>query len=150
MLPSFPPSDIIQTILDLHGDIVGLLAALDTSQAIARLKADPHFILVLAGDYVDRGLSQLLLLPLITELKRMFPKQVVLLRGNHEVGVCGVWLLLWSAGYGCCYATAALLCVTKPPSVSGHATYPCCIVCVPSVQVAATSCSCSWSTNTLW
>jgi protein phosphatase len=75
-------------VLDLHGDITGYKAALEISAAVARLRANPNAVLVFVGDYLDKNVSQLLLLPLLVALKAEFPKQVVLLRGNHEVSRC--------------------------------------------------------------
>lgn len=66
---------------DIHGDIDSLLKAI----VIARNEGYPDkSLLVLLGDYVDRGPSQLECFLLVLRLQQLYPESTILLRGNHE------------------------------------------------------------------
>lgn len=74
---------------DLHGGIHALHDSLKT--LIKRNKLDenliikdPNFYMVFLGDYVDRGFYGVEVLYTLLQLKIRNPKQVVLVRGNHE------------------------------------------------------------------
>ena len=73
---------------DLHQHFGSLEAALGRSlkSTMEALKDNPKMVLVFLGDYGDRGSFEVFM-PLL-ELKLMFPNQVWLLRGNHEVRNC--------------------------------------------------------------
>ena len=62
---------------DTHGD-------LQVSRQIIKEYLKPGSILVFLGDYVDRGPSSKENLEFLVERKKNFPKQLVLLMGNHE------------------------------------------------------------------
>jgi hypothetical protein len=69
---------------DLHGDIESLILILKKSQFIEKMHTTRDATLVFLGDYGDRGEKSLETYFLILKLKLIFPRQVVLLRGNHE------------------------------------------------------------------
>ena len=77
---------VVSTVVtDLHQHFGSLEAALGRSlnSTLQALKDNPKMVLVFLGDYGDRGSFEVFM-PLL-ELKLMFPDQVWLLRGNHEV-----------------------------------------------------------------
>ena len=70
---------------DLHGDLESLALILQSSQFIENLNRTPESTLIFLGDYGDRGEKSPETYYMTLKLKLAFPKQVVLLRGNHEV-----------------------------------------------------------------
>ena len=73
---------------DIHGDektIPALITALKNKQLMNKdlILADDAYIIFL-GDYIDRGPNSLEVIRQVTELKQKNPKNVFLLRGNHE------------------------------------------------------------------
>ena len=69
---------------DLHGDLTSLSAIMEKSAFLKKMEADKHATLIFLGDYGDRGAQSPELYFAVLSLKLAFPKQVVLLRGNHE------------------------------------------------------------------
>jgi protein phosphatase len=69
---------------DLHGDIESLNLILQSSQFIEKMHKTPEATLIFLGDYGDRGEKSPETYYLILKLKLTFPRQIVLLRGNHE------------------------------------------------------------------
>lgn len=69
---------------DLHGDLESLTYILQNSSFTKKLAASKNATLIFLGDYGDRGVSSVAVYYTILQLKLAFPKQVVLLRGNHE------------------------------------------------------------------
>ncbi|MDH5783063.1 MAG: metallophosphoesterase [Candidatus Bathyarchaeota archaeon] len=76
---------------DVHGDLEGLLYILKASDFIERVKEGEHCLLVFLGDYGDRGINSPEVYYVVLKLKEAFPKNVVLMRGNHE-GQTTFWL----------------------------------------------------------
>ena len=68
---------------DIHGDLDGLNQFLKKTGLEERLR-NPSQKLVFLGDYIDRGPSQLGVLSRVFRLYLDHPRQVVLIRGNHE------------------------------------------------------------------
>ena len=64
---------------DLHGQLQDLLQILH-----ATIEAQETYNYVLLGDYVDRGKTSVEVIGLVLCFKILFPKRVVVLRGNHE------------------------------------------------------------------
>jgi protein phosphatase len=69
---------------DLHGNLESLNAILKKSQFIEKMHESREATLIFLGDYGDRGEKSSEIYYLILKLKLAFPRQVVLLRGNHE------------------------------------------------------------------
>ena len=69
---------------DLHGDLESLTLILQSSQFIEKMQKTQDATLIFLGDYGDRGEKSPEIYYLILKLKLAFPRQVVLLRGNHE------------------------------------------------------------------
>lgn len=69
---------------DLHGDLESLIVILQRSHFLERMKKTKDTTLIFLGDYGDRGEKSPETYFLILKLKLAYPRQVVLLRGNHE------------------------------------------------------------------
>lgn len=69
---------------DLHGDLQSLAVILQESQFLQKMQKASDATLVFLGDYGDRGDKPAEIYQLILRLKLDYPKQVILLRGNHE------------------------------------------------------------------
>ena len=69
---------------DLHGDFESLLTILQKSQFLQKMEKTKDATLIFLGDYGDRGDKPAEVYYTILELKFAFPKQIILLRGNHE------------------------------------------------------------------
>ena len=69
---------------DLHGDLESLLNILHSSGFTQRMTRNKDAALIFLGDYGDRGAYSAEVYYVILSLKLAYPKQVILLRGNHE------------------------------------------------------------------
>lgn len=69
---------------DVHGDLESLMIVLKDSGFMKKTRKDKDTILIFLGDYGDRGLYSPEVYYIILKLKELFPKHVVLMRGNHE------------------------------------------------------------------
>jgi diadenosine tetraphosphatase ApaH/serine/threonine PP2A family protein phosphatase len=69
---------------DLHGDLESLLTVLNTSAFMQKMTNLKETTLIFLGDYGDRGAHSTEVYYILMRLKLAFPKQVVILRGNHE------------------------------------------------------------------
>lgn len=69
---------------DVHGDLESLKHILKNSGLIEKARKDEEYILVFLGDYGDRGSYSPEVYYVVLRLKKMFPENVVLMRGNHE------------------------------------------------------------------
>lgn len=69
---------------DLHGDLESLIIILQTSRFVEKMEKTKEATLIFLGDYGDRGDKSAEIYYAILKLKLAFPRQVVLLRGNHE------------------------------------------------------------------
>ncbi|CCD63452.2 uncharacterized protein CELE_F44B9.9 [Caenorhabditis elegans] len=81
-----PPVTIVG---DIHGQFEDLVRLLNTRNSSENAKSKPIYGFstkkwVFLGDYVDRGYKSLDCICLVFSLKICFPKQYILLRGNHE------------------------------------------------------------------
>jgi protein phosphatase len=69
---------------DLHGDFASLIIILQSSRFVEKMEKTKEATLIFLGDYGDRGAKSAEIYHTILKLKLAFPKQIVLLRGNHE------------------------------------------------------------------
>ena len=69
---------------DLHGDLKSLLKILEHSKIVKKLHSRKNILLIFLGDYGDRGTQSIEIYNIVLTLKSLFPKQVILMRGNHE------------------------------------------------------------------
>ena len=69
---------------DLHGDLKSLVHILDESNFLSKARSGRDVLLVFLGDYGDRGVQSPEVYYIVLKLKKMFPEQVILMRGNHE------------------------------------------------------------------
>jgi protein phosphatase len=69
---------------DLHGDIESLFQILKESQFVQKMEKTEDATIIFLGDYGDRGDKPAETYYMILKLKLDFPKQVILMRGNHE------------------------------------------------------------------
>lgn len=76
-----PPIKIFGNI---HGDYVDLMRFFDIWKGPSESGDIQAFDYVFLGNYVDRGAFSLEVICLLMALKLKYPKQIVLLRGNHE------------------------------------------------------------------
>ena len=83
-LVTLEPSGEALVIGDLHGDLDSLLRILQNSRFTQKLVNCKDATLIFLGDYGDRGPRSAEVYYTILKLKLAFPRQVVLLRGNHE------------------------------------------------------------------
>lgn len=83
-----PPGTRVLLHGDLHGDIHALIAYLDELQRLGYLDgfrvSRPDIRLVFLGDYTDRGRYGIEVLYSLLRLRLENPRQVLLVRGNHE------------------------------------------------------------------
>jgi len=83
-LVSVPPRGEIIVVGDIHGDLESLVHVLKSSDFVGKARRGRDSLLVFLGDYGDRGLYSSEVYYVILKLKEMFPRKVVLMRGNHE------------------------------------------------------------------
>jgi len=68
---------------DLHGDYDNFKYILETFRIFDLIKKE-RAIMVFLGDYIDRGPKQVELMTSLLQLFVKIPKNIILLRGNHE------------------------------------------------------------------
>ena len=83
-LVSLKPEGEALVIGDLHGDLTSLEVIFAMSSFFEKLAADTRTNVVFLGDYGDRGSQSAELYYAVLRLKLAYPKQIFLLRGNHE------------------------------------------------------------------
>ncbi|MEM2319721.1 MAG: metallophosphoesterase family protein [Candidatus Bathyarchaeia archaeon] len=71
-------------ISDLHGDLESLVEILDGSGFLEEMRKNDSLSIIFLGDYGDRGVYSAEVYYTILRLKLLFPKQLILMRGNHE------------------------------------------------------------------
>lgn len=69
---------------DLHGDLESLVHILKTSGFVEKAAHKKEILTVFLGDYGDRGSYSPEVYYIVLKLKQIFPRNVVLMRGNHE------------------------------------------------------------------
>lgn len=83
-LVSAPPTGEAIIVGDIHGDLESLMIVLKDSDFIKKTRKNEDITIIFLGDYGDRGLHSPEVYYVILKLKELFPKHVVLMRGNHE------------------------------------------------------------------
>ena len=83
-LVTLAPRGEALVIGDLHGDFESLVLILRESKFLQKMEKTGDATLIFLGDYGDRGEKPAEVYYAILKLKLAYPKQVVLLRGNHE------------------------------------------------------------------
>jgi protein phosphatase len=78
------PSGEAIIVSDLHGDLESLVHILEESNIQQRMEDSEDACLIFLGDYGDRGPFSAEVYYTILQLKLEYPKQIVLMRGNHE------------------------------------------------------------------
>ncbi|MEM3617529.1 MAG: metallophosphoesterase family protein [Candidatus Bathyarchaeia archaeon] len=69
---------------DLHGDLESLIEILTRSNFLIKLNQNANTAMIFLGDYGDRGPLSAEVYYIILKLKLHFPRQIILMRGNHE------------------------------------------------------------------
>jgi len=83
-LVSIPASGEAIVVGDIHGDLQSLMIVLKDSGFIEKNREDEDATMIFLGDYGDRGPRSPEVYYVILKLRELFPKHVVLMRGNHE------------------------------------------------------------------
>jgi len=69
---------------DAHGDLETLAQILRDARFIEKMYGKKQSLLIFLGDYGDRGIYSPEVYYVVLKLKETYPKNVVLMRGNHE------------------------------------------------------------------
>lgn len=83
-LVNIQPKGEALIIGDLHGDMESLIDILNGSNFLQKMSLNKNSVLIFLGDYGDRGEYSAEIYYTILKIKLLFPRQVVLMRGNHE------------------------------------------------------------------
>jgi len=83
-LIELPASGEIIVVGDLHGDLRSLRRVLRETKFIKRASKNEEITLVGLGDYIDRGPKQIEVMYTLLKCFILYPRNVILLRGNHE------------------------------------------------------------------
>jgi protein phosphatase len=78
------PIDEATVVGDIHGDLETLAQILRDSRFIEKMHEKKKPLLIFLGDYGDRGIYSPEVYYVVLKLKATYPKNVVLMRGNHE------------------------------------------------------------------
>ncbi len=69
---------------DVHGDLEAVVSIVNQIDFLTRMERDAKLFLTFLGDYGDRGYKIIETINEIITLKLRYPRNVILLRGNHE------------------------------------------------------------------
>ncbi len=83
-LVKIAPNGEALVIGDLHGSLESLKTVLKGSGFLNKINNQTDAYMIFLGDYGDRGPHSTEVYYVILSLKLAYPKQVILLRGNHE------------------------------------------------------------------
>jgi protein phosphatase len=78
------PKGEATVIGDIHGDMETLVQILKERDIAGKIGLGENSLLIFLGDYGDRGKMSPEVYYVVLKLKERYPKNVVLLRGNHE------------------------------------------------------------------
>jgi len=79
-----PAKGEVVFIGDTHGDSLATTAIIKQERCLEKIEAGKTVYIVFLGDYADRGKEDIKNLELVLSLKKEYPDNVLLLRGNHE------------------------------------------------------------------
>lgn len=82
MIKSLKPP--LKVFGNIHGDYVDLMRFFDIWKGPQDASDITGYDYLFLGNYVDRGCQSLEVICLLMALKLKYPKQVFMLRGNHE------------------------------------------------------------------
>ena len=71
---------------DIHSDTISIKAIMKRSGFFKKVLNQEKVRLVFLGDYVDRGKAHIKLIFMVFLLKYLFPQNIYMLRGNHDMG----------------------------------------------------------------
>jgi protein phosphatase len=83
-LVKLKPQGEVLVIGDLHGDLESLVQIFKESDFLQKMNQNSDAFVIFLGDYGDRGEYSTEVYYTVLKLKRLFPEQVVPMRGNHE------------------------------------------------------------------
>ncbi|MEM3577488.1 MAG: metallophosphoesterase family protein [Candidatus Bathyarchaeia archaeon] len=83
-LVQLKPEGEALVIGDLHGDIESCYDIFRQSNFLEKMRQKNNATIIFLGDYGDRGEYSKEVYYTVLKLKLLFPKQVILMRGNHE------------------------------------------------------------------
>ncbi len=83
-LVRIPPIGGAVVVGDIHGDLESLKYILKHSDFIKKAEESENVFMIFLGDYGDRGPYSPEVYYIVLKLKQLFPKHVILMRGNHE------------------------------------------------------------------
>jgi len=79
-----PPQGEATVIGDIHGDFETITQILKECDFVKKFSLGENPLLIFLGDYGDRGKLSPEVYYVVLKLKETYPKNVVLMRGNHE------------------------------------------------------------------
>lgn len=83
-LVEIKPSGEALVVGDLHGGLESLIQILQESKFLQKMTRNANSVMIFLGDYGDRGEYSAEVYYTVLKLKLLYPKQIVLMRGNHE------------------------------------------------------------------
>ncbi|UCE29843.1 MAG: serine/threonine protein phosphatase [Candidatus Bathyarchaeota archaeon] len=83
-LVSIQPTGDAIIVGDVHGDMMSLKTILENSKFMEKASKNEEITMIFLGDYGDRGLHSPEVYYIILKLKEVFPKRIILMKGNHE------------------------------------------------------------------
>ncbi len=83
-LVKIEPSGEALVVGDLHGDLESLIHILRESSFLQTMSQNADSVMIFLGDYGDRGEYSAEIYYTLLRLKLLYPKQIILMRGNHE------------------------------------------------------------------
>jgi hypothetical protein len=82
---------------DTHGDSLATQAIIKQERVIERIVRGEDIYVVWLGDYADRGLADIKNLEVILSFVLAYPRQAIMLRGNHEETAVGQYYGLFGS-----------------------------------------------------
>lgn len=83
-LVKMPYMGTLIIVSDIHGDLNSLVHILEDSMFLEKIEKFRDTFLIFLGDYGDRGAYSVDVYYIILKLKKQFPNNIILMRGNHE------------------------------------------------------------------